>query len=359
MGDVKEESAMSKDARPSSVKFLMLSSSNYTVWSMRMKIALKVCKVWETIDPGNKYEEKNNMAIAFLFQSIPEALILQLGDIDTAKGVWDAIKTRHVGADRVKEARLQNLMAEFDRLKMKDGDTIDTFVGRLSEISSKSASLGEMIEEPKLVKKFLKSLPRKKYIHIVASLEQVLDLNTTTFEDMVGRLKAYEERICEEEDEQSDEQGKLMYANSEGQQTGYGNSSGARGRGRGGRSGWRGRGRGRYGNFHSQRDAYKTGQGRDLSHITCFNCDKQGHYASECPDKQGLKLQETVEAKIEETQEADELMMHEVVYLNEKKVNPSVFDTNLDARNVWYLDNGASNHMSGNRMFFVKSAVWR
>ncbi|XP_048615803.1 uncharacterized protein LOC106453556 [Brassica napus] len=353
MGDVKEESAMSKDARPSSVKFPMLSSSNYTVWSMRMKIAFKVCKVWETIDPGNKDEEKNNMAIAFLFQSIPEALILQVGDIDTAKGVWDAIKTRHVGAERVKEARLQTLMAEFDRLKMKDGDTIDTFVGRLSEISSKSASLGEMIEEPKLVKKFLKSLPRKKYIHMVASLEQVLDLNTTTFEDIVGRLKAYEERICEEEDEQSDEQGKLMYANSEGQQTGYGNSSGARGRGRGGRSGWRGRGRGRYGNFHSQRDAYKTGQGRDLSHITCFNCDKQGHYASECPDKQGLKLQETVEAKTEETQEADELMMHEVVYLNERKVNPSVFDTNLDARNVWYLDNGASNHMSGNRMFFV------
>ena len=60
------------------------------------------------------------MAIVFLFQSIPEALILQVGDIDTAKGVWEAIKTRHVGAERVKEARLQTLMAEFDRLKMKD-----------------------------------------------------------------------------------------------------------------------------------------------------------------------------------------------------------------------------------------------
>ena len=350
MSDVKEESVVGKDARPSSVKFPMLTSSNYTVWSMRMKIALKVCKVWETIDPGNKDEEKNNMAIAFLFQSIPEALILQVGDIDTAKGVWEAIKTRYVGAERVKEARLQTLMAEFDRLKMKDEDTIDTFVGKLSEISSKSASLGEMIEEPKLVKKFLKSLPRKKYIHIVASLEQVLDLNTTTFEDIIGRLKAYEERISEDDDDQSDEQGKLMYASSEQQQ--FGSSSGARGRGRGGHSAWRGRGRGRYGNFHSQRDTYKSGQGRDLSCITCFNCDKQGHYASECPDKQGLKLQEIVETKSDETQEADELMMHELVYLNEQRVNPSVFDTNLDARDVWYLDNGASNHMSGNRIFF-------
>jgi len=117
-------------------------------------------------------------------------------------------------------------MAEFDRLKMKDDDTIDTFVGKLSEISSKSASLGEMIEEPKLVKKFYKSLPRKKYIHMVASLEQVLDLNTTSFEDIGGRLKAYEERVAEDEEEDSHEdQGKLMYADTN--QENYG------GRGRG------------------------------------------------------------------------------------------------------------------------------
>ena len=45
-------------------------------------------------------------------------------------------------------------------------------------------------------------------------------------------------------------------------------------------------------------------------------------------------------------------MVHEVVYLNEKKVKPSVFEDEENMENVWYLDNGASNHMSGNRMFF-------
>lgn len=129
----------------SDIKFPFLNSSNYTVWAMRMKIALKVNKVWETIDPGKKTEDKNNMAIALLFQSIPEALILQVGDLDTAKSVWDAIKARHVGAERVREARLQTLMAEFDRLKMKDGETIDMFIGKLSEISSNSAFLEETI----------------------------------------------------------------------------------------------------------------------------------------------------------------------------------------------------------------------
>lgn len=45
-------------------------------------------------------------------------------------------------------------------------------------------------------------------------------------------------------------------------------------------------------------------------------------------------------------------MVHEVVYLNEKNVKPSEFETQGD--NVWYLDNGANNHMSGNRAYFSK-----
>lgn len=85
MADVKEEATMNKETGPATVKFPMLTTSNYTVWSIRMKIALKVSEVWETIEPGIKDEKKNNMAIAFLFQSIPEALVLQVGNLDTAK----------------------------------------------------------------------------------------------------------------------------------------------------------------------------------------------------------------------------------------------------------------------------------
>lgn len=68
---------------------------------------------------------------------------------------------------------------------------------------------------------------------MVVSLEQVLDLNTPNFEDIVGRLKAYEERIREEEEEH-DDHGKLMY-DSKAQQENYA----IRGSGRGGRGNWR------------------------------------------------------------------------------------------------------------------------
>lgn len=53
-----------------------------------------------------------------------------------------------------------------------------------------------------------------------------------------------------------------------------------------------------------------------MTKITCFRCDKNGHFASACPDHL-LKLQEAYEnRKEDETQEAEGLMMHEVVYLN-------------------------------------------
>lgn len=105
-------------------------------------------------------------------------------------------------------------MTEFDRLKMKDTDNIDDFIRKLSEISSKSDALGETMDDSKLVKKFLQSIPWKKY-HIVASLEQILNLKITCFEDIIGQLKTYEERICDEENETQENQRKLMYANME------------------------------------------------------------------------------------------------------------------------------------------------
>lgn len=138
MKDLTVVTTKPKETVSSSIKCPVLSSTNYTVWAIKMKILLKVHKVWDVVETeGAHVEKNNNMAMALLVQSIPEDLVLPVGELDTAKKIWDAIKTRYMGADKVKEARLQTLMADFDRLKMKDGETIDEFTGRISEFSSK------------------------------------------------------------------------------------------------------------------------------------------------------------------------------------------------------------------------------
>ncbi|CAA7059396.1 unnamed protein product [Microthlaspi erraticum] len=81
----------------SSIKCPMLTSSNYTFWSIRMKALLKVNKAWDVIDTGSMDGDKNDMAIALLFQSIPETLVLRFGELTSAKKVWLAIQTVHVG----------------------------------------------------------------------------------------------------------------------------------------------------------------------------------------------------------------------------------------------------------------------
>lgn len=45
-------------------------------------------------------------------------------------------------------------------------------------------------------------------------------------------------------------------------------------------------------------------------------------------------------------------MIHEIVYLNEEKIVPSNYKTREGDDDIWYLDNGASNHMTGDRRYF-------
>ncbi|XP_013594604.1 PREDICTED: uncharacterized protein LOC106302691 [Brassica oleracea var. oleracea] len=288
---------------------------------MRMKVMLRLYDVWDTIDPGRDDAKKNNMAMALIFQSVPEALILQIGEYDTSKKIWEAIKSRNLGADRVREARLQTLMSEFDKLRMTDTDTVDDYAGKLSGLASRAAALGEIMEASKMVKKFLKGLPRRKFIHIVASLEQVLDINSMGFEDIVGRLKAFEERIKEEN--QDEDQSKLMFVKNDAQ--GCGSHNNSRGRGRGGEAS----------------DKTK----KDYSKVKCWRFNKMGHFVSHC------RTQPREEANLTETQEAYALYMHEVVFLNEERVFPKRFDECDGNTSIWYLDNGASNNMTGKKEF--------
>lgn len=74
MAEVKSE--INTLTSSSGVKCPMLNTTNYAVWTLRMKATLRVHKAWVAINPGTDNEEKNDVATALLYQSIPESLTL-------------------------------------------------------------------------------------------------------------------------------------------------------------------------------------------------------------------------------------------------------------------------------------------
>nr|GEZ95755.1 zinc finger, CCHC-type [Tanacetum cinerariifolium] len=137
----------------------VLTSTNYPVWAVKVKSIMDAYDLWGTVEPRSLGEEpdlkKSKQALAFLFQAIPEDMVLQMASYTDPKKVWDGQKTRFLGVDRVRSARLATLKRELKSLRMKDGETVDDFVTKLTGLASKARSLGYELEEVDLVKRLL------------------------------------------------------------------------------------------------------------------------------------------------------------------------------------------------------------
>nr|GEV06681.1 bifunctional riboflavin kinase/FMN phosphatase-like [Tanacetum cinerariifolium] len=93
----------------------MLKPSNYSLWAIRMQIILEANGLWEMIEPLETTQadnKKDKTAIAFLYQALPEEQLLQITKHKTAKVIWNALKTRHIGEERIQQARLQTLKSD-------------------------------------------------------------------------------------------------------------------------------------------------------------------------------------------------------------------------------------------------------
>ncbi|XP_039128858.1 uncharacterized protein LOC120264988 [Dioscorea cayenensis subsp. rotundata] len=260
---------------------------------------------------------------------------------------------------------------------MKENETVDEFAGKLSTISSKFSILGDTLEDSTLVKKLLDSVP-DKYFPVVAGIEQFYDLDTMAFEEAVGRLKAFEERAVRLRNNASNTDGQLLLTQAEWQarQRGTITDTSSGGRGRGFRNPDHGRGHGRWrGRGHSGYSAPRqenTGGStsgavngtRDKSHIKCFKCERMGHYASECHGKR-----HDDEAHLTRTVDEEPALLLTMsqggcalgrgvagmLHCSTKKDHrrDRHHDTKKEENeDLWYLDNGASNHMTGHRAKF-------
>lgn len=178
----------------------MLDRSNYTAWAPKMRVLMQPQGIWVAVEPIDLkavVEDKlDKIALAMIYQGIPEDVLLSIAEKKNAKEAWEAIKNLCQGAEQVKKARVQTLKTEFEALSMKESDKLDDFYMKLNGLVTNIRALGEEVKESHVVKKLLRAVPAR-YLQITSTIEQFGDLETMSMENAVGSFKAYDERIKE------------------------------------------------------------------------------------------------------------------------------------------------------------------
>ena len=82
------------------------------------------------------------------------------------------LETTYEGTKKVKDTKVQMLTTRFEEVKMRDDESFDSFYGRLNEIVIAKLNLREKIEDTKVVRKILRSLPKSFQVKVTTIEEQ-------------------------------------------------------------------------------------------------------------------------------------------------------------------------------------------
>ena len=213
------------------------------------------------------------------------------------------------------------------------------------------------MDEKEVVQRFLRATP-SKLDALTLSLEQYANLDKVSLDEIISSFIVHELRLkeresCEEEQTLLAKVLNKMKLTSEEESSsrGRGHHSG-RGRGRG-----RGHGRGR----HSGNEEEKEKKTFDKSSIQCYNCQKYGHFAYECRNPKRERKDRTYVAKSAPTlaqttqSPAPAATSSLLMAIEEARSDFLLQGSEIDhhTSDLWYLDTGATNHMTGQRNFFT------
>ena len=118
----------------------------------------------------------NSKALNALFSVVINEKFKKISFTETAKEAWTILQTTYEGTKAVKDSKLQRLTTSLKEIKMEGDKSFDEFYAKLNDIVNSAFNLWETIPKPKIVRKMLKSLPKRFHAKITA-IEESKDID--------------------------------------------------------------------------------------------------------------------------------------------------------------------------------------
>ncbi|PNX90798.1 F-box protein, partial [Trifolium pratense] len=224
-------------------------------------------------------------------------------------------------------------------MQMNDQESIAEYLSRMLSLTNLMKSCGETMTDRSKIEKILRTLT-EKFDHIVVAIEESKDLATMRMEELQASLEAHELRVKQRSSNKAVEQalqakfqnkskkGKEKWKKKKEESENASKNSKAQGA------------ESSKGNNQNKKNFKKKIDKKD---VQCYNCQKLGHYARECHSKK-VDREDKDEAQFANgggSDSDDSLLM-------------AITNSEVDKSNLWYLDTGCSNHMTGNKKWFLK-----
>lgn len=300
-------------------------ADNWVSWKFQLSVTLKSNGTWD-ITKGNKpkpaalndqaaqpaeiearerdiaiWQNLDNNAQRIIATTVDEQPLLHIMNCESSKEMWDKLTSVY---EQNSEANKHMLQQKWYSMSKDPADDMASHVAKLENLAHRLKTLGEQIPDSMIITKILMTLPFE-YNHFMSAWESTHQ-DERNLTNLVARLNIEEMRMrMQNASLDKHSEGGALAASRDGPRRGENNQ-------------YQGRGQRRPG--------------------VCYICDKPGHWARECRSKKNIDAR-----KEDDEARGDALVSETMVSVNDEST----------LQTAWYLDSGATDHMSNQRSWFV------
>nr|XP_028949193.1 uncharacterized protein LOC114821309 [Malus domestica] len=286
---------------------------------------------------------KDAKALGLIQGAVSDEIFPRISHEETSKGAWDILMQEFHGDKQVRSVKLQGLRREFEYTRMRDGESISVYLTKLFDLINQMRSYGEELSRERIVQKLLISLP-SAYDSICSVIEHSRDIDVIEVQEVVASLKSFAQRLERHNENKTERAFASLSVNPKSV-----NSPGNQGNRY--QKNWKPK----YKNWN-QKPVYQSGKqfvaaegGRnpckhcDKYHYgecflkgkpKCHCCGKIGNIARDCNTKKNAQ-------GVQQLNFAAQVPSTTTMFYVSNEVDKKTIE------DVWYVDSGCSNHMTG------------